>query len=161
MVSIDTLQDLELFRDLRDGDLEKIAPLCREEMFQPNTLIFREGEEAKYLYALLQGRVAIQFQIGVIPPSHETTVHVVEPGEVFGWSALVEPGRLTASARALEPSRCLIIEGAAFKELMDRERRIGYPVMRRLSAVISRRLRDTRLKLIVEMGEAALQHRNW
>ncbi|MFQ6059647.1 MAG: Crp/Fnr family transcriptional regulator [Anaerolineae bacterium] len=148
MVSIESLRGCELFWELDDAGLAEIAALCREESYPAGATVFSEAEAAEDLYILQEGRVALQIQLrSMAQVSGEVTIEEVEPGHVFGWSALVRQRRLTASARCLEDVRVVAVKGRALNELFERNAHIGFVVMKRLADVISSRLRITRERL--------------
>jgi CRP-like cAMP-binding protein len=76
-----------------------------------------------------------------------TTVYTVGKGEIFGWSALVPPHRLTASARCEGKADVMMINGKELTEFLEKDKHIGYVVMKNLSALISSRLASTTIAL--------------
>ncbi len=84
----------------------------------------------------------------------EVTVHTAEEGDVFGWSAVVEPHTYTASARCIEKTEDICIKGSDLTSLFEQNPRMGYIVMRNLSSAVSSRLTDTRQKLTTLMAPA-------
>ena len=154
MISKELLQGLELFSGLTPKEQNRVAALSRELRFDRDAVIFKEDTEAEDLYVLLEGRVALRFRTGIHSMSSEVTTDVIEPGEIMGWSALVPPGRLTASGVCLEPVRLVAIPGADLRKLLNDDPHLGYSVMRNLAEVIATRLRDTRLRLMQEIGQA-------
>jgi CRP/FNR family cyclic AMP-dependent transcriptional regulator len=63
MIPIQLLRKVSLFQGLTDGQLERIASLCREETHSAGSLILREGEPAEELHILREGRVALEMGI--------------------------------------------------------------------------------------------------
>ena len=151
MVSIDALRRCELFADLSDEELGKIAQICYEETHEPQEVICGESEVAEKVYILQEGRVAVQVHLrSDLEPNGDVTIEEVTPGRIFGWSALVRQRRFTASVRALEKARVIAIANADLSALFEEDSHIGFVVMKRLADVISSRLRRTRQQL----GEA-------
>jgi CRP-like cAMP-binding protein len=103
--------------------------------------MFRAGDEAKYLYVLKEGRVALLMGL---PPGQggKLVVDRITTGGFFGWSALVRPHFYVMSAICEEYSTVVIISGAELMVLFDRENHIGYKVFQSLSHVVGTRLRD-------------------
>ena len=84
MVSLQELKGFDIFAGLDDVELEEIAELCREQVFKPDN-------KAEHLYLLREGEVEL-FKIELrLWRNITSTVATIEPGEVFGWSALVKP----------------------------------------------------------------------
>jgi CRP-like cAMP-binding protein len=156
MIPYRLLQGFDLFNGLDEDELKAVAALGREETFYEGDVIFQEGTEAKSVYLLAEGRVALRFRLPLKPLTRETTIDTMSKGEAFGWSALVRPHRLTASAICSEQARCLVFERADLEQLFHENNHIGYVIMENLGAVIAGRLRDVRLQLIREMGQSLM-----
>lgn len=145
MVTTEALVSCELFAGLCPAELEQIAAIANEESYQAGDLIFAEQEVAERLFVLWEGRVQVHVQLrSPLEPDGEATIEEVEPGRVFGWSSMVKQRRFTASARALEQVRVLVIEASELNALFDRDPHIGFVVMKQLAEVIASRLRHTR-----------------
>ncbi|MBI5956978.1 MAG: cyclic nucleotide-binding domain-containing protein [Chloroflexi bacterium] len=156
MVPAKVLRGFEIFQGLSDEQIKEIAALAKEEEFEEGAVIFQEDTEAENLYILEEGRVALRFRLIVRPLSKETTVDTVRRGEAFGWSALVKPHRLTASAICAERAKAVVIRGKELRELFEKNHHVGYIVMTNIAEIIATRLRDVRLQLIREMGQSIL-----
>jgi CRP-like cAMP-binding protein len=145
MVTVDALRACPLFSELEEEALQKIIPLCREERYPKGALIFTAGEEADTLYLLERGEVRLRYEICPQPDACEnTTIPVETAGTVIGWSALVKPRRLTASAHCLSNVRLIAIDGQALNSLLEQDSHIGFVVMKALAEVISERLRQAK-----------------
>jgi toluene monooxygenase system ferredoxin subunit len=72
---------------------------------------------------------------------------MLKKGEVFGWAALLDgyPNRI-ASARCLEASSVLRINGKAALAVLEQDPGAGFVVMRRLAALIARYLATSGVK---------------
>ena len=142
----------ELFDSLSADDLSKIMPVCSGYEAEEGRVLFTEGSIASHIYIVVEGRIALQKSIRVPHGTHlrRTTVSVCGPGEVVGWSALVEPREYTLSAITWEPSRVIEIEAKLLQQNLDPFPEIGYRIMRSLSTVVSRRLRLTTAALTYE-----------
>ena len=128
----------ELFNGLAARTLEALAALARPEEHPKGATLYRPGDPAEDLYVLDSGRV--EFLIG----RGERTApagFMLKKGEVFGWAALLDgyPNRI-ASARCLEDSRLLRINGKRALGVLESDPAAGYVVMRRLAALIARHL---------------------
>ena len=147
-----TLQRAEVFLGLDDSDLSKIAalPSCREETYQPGEVIFRAGDEARYLYVLKSGQIDIVVLVPAKSEAALTSVVVdrITTGGFFGWSALVGPHFYVMSAICQEPSQVVVISGTELMALFEKEQRIGYRVFQSLARIIGTRLRDMEQVLV-------------
>jgi CRP/FNR family cyclic AMP-dependent transcriptional regulator len=145
MVSADILAGLDIFSGLTEKELEAATAITDLVSYERGGVIFRENEEAVDLYVLLEGRVAIEFEVG---HHQEAVVHIVREGQAFGWSALVQPYRFTATARCQQDCHVITVDRAGLRRLMDKDCYMGFVIMEKLAELISGRLRETRLQLI-------------
>ena len=122
----------ELFNGLAAATLEKLVALARKETHAAGAVLYRPGDVADDFFVLDSGRV--EFQIGRDPAGF-----MLKKGEVFGWAALLEgtPARI-ASARCVEDSSVLRINGRAALRVLEADPAAGFTVMRRLAALIAR-----------------------
>jgi toluene monooxygenase system ferredoxin subunit len=135
----DTALDVgELFNGLAAGTIEKLARLAKRESFPAGATLYKPGDPAEDFFVLDSGRV--EFLVG----RGERTApggFMLNKGEVFGWAALLDgyPARI-ASARCLEKSTLLRINGRAALRVLENDPAAGMVVMRRLAALIARYL---------------------
>ena len=134
----------ELFNGLEQSILEKLAALARRESYQAGAMLYRPGDPAEDFFVLESGRV--EFLIG----RGERTApggFMLKKGEVFGWAALLDgyPARI-ASARCLEASALLRIDGKAALRVLEGDPAAGLIVMRRLAGLIARYLASSGAK---------------
>jgi toluene monooxygenase system ferredoxin subunit len=128
----------ELFNGLAGGTLEKLSSLAKKETHPAGAVLYRPGDPAEDFFVLDAGR--IEFLIGrgdrAAPGGF-----MLRKGEVFGWAALLEgtPARI-ASARCLEDSSILRINGKRALAVLEGDPAAGFVVMRRLAALIARYL---------------------
>jgi len=140
------LHRAEVFLGLDNSDLSKIAalPSCREEAYQPEEVIFRTGDEARYLHVLKEGQVDLVTEVAS-GPDHTAVKVVVDritTGGFFGWSALVGPHFYVMSAICRESSRVVLISGSELLALFDANYYVGYKIFQSISHIIGTRLRD-------------------
>ena len=124
---------------------EKLLSLTEPFHFTAGQMIFEEGSPSLYLYLVKSGRVAIELHF---PGWGRRQILTVGPGELFSWSALVEPRLETASARALEKTEVLAIRGGALMDLCLEDPEFGFQLYRTLAEVITDRLASTRHQLL-------------
>jgi CRP-like cAMP-binding protein len=83
-----------------------------------------------------------------VPERGPVTILTVEPGDVFGWSALVEPHEATSNAVALEAAEALVFDGPALRRLLAADAALAASVYPRLLTAVARRLVATRTQLL-------------
>lgn len=149
MVLVDGLADCYLFAGVPDDVVGPVHEIAQVDRFSAGEKIFQENAEATDIYLLKSGQVTLSFTF----VNEGRTLHVdikrVQPGELFGWSALTRARRLSAQAHADADCEVIRIPGIPLRERMERDPRLGYVVMDRLTDLASHRLRDTREQLRV------------
>ena len=154
-VNAHVLKGFEVFKGLGDNELAKIAELCYVRTLNEGDHIFEEGARATDVHLCRSGKVDIMAWVRE-PWNSNVAVHRVEPGELFGWSALVAPYTYTASAECVEAGKEICIKGSELLQLFDQNQHVGNVVMRNISAEISERLTQTRKRLSNEWLDSGM-----
>jgi CRP-like cAMP-binding protein len=72
----------------------------------------------------------------------------VDPGKLLGWTAILGQEAMTATARAVMPSRLVAINAMHVQETCAENPRFGMELMRRTALALSKRLNATRFQLL-------------
>jgi CRP/FNR family cyclic AMP-dependent transcriptional regulator len=147
MDKVEVLRSVELFEGSTDEFVAKIADIAQEKTFALGEMIFEEGEKAKWVYFLLEGKVRISIDL-TSKPTYVTVAMIDECNWAFGWSGIVAPYRYTATATCEVETRVLAVPGIQFEEIMMQEPNCGCAVMKKLTELISSRLRNSRMTLL-------------
>ena len=152
MAVLQYLKACNLLAGLTEGQLDLFQRLSERRAASKGTVIFSAGEPATHLYVVGDGRVAVDMALSrrSRAPSRVTTMATLEPGEAFGWSALVGPYAYTLSATALEPCALVRIEAGGMREVLRGDDRVGSLIMANLAKLLAGRLAITQQKLIQE-----------
>ena len=132
------LEKCDLFQDIDRPHLMEVAALVEECSLQPDDKLLHEGEAARYIFVVVEGRGIAQLKLD----RGWVSLGLVGPGEVAGWSSLVDGQLYPASIKALTPMKVARIETNGLMLLMNLEPEIGYPVHRRLSSIFYRQYRS-------------------
>jgi CRP-like cAMP-binding protein len=146
------LKDIPFFAGLSQEHLELIAGCGANEHYEPNELLFREGDEANTFYCVRHGSVALEM---FVPTRGSVTIETLAEGEVVGWSWLFEPYRWHFDARALEVTRVTMFDGACLRGKCQADPAFGYELMSRFAQILIERLQWTRLRLLDLYGRDA------
>jgi len=147
MSYIDTLRKAEYFKGLSDDDIILVDRICHEESYDTGAVIFHEGDKAKNLYVVKEGRISIEIREAQTKP---LLVRSVSAGGAFGWSALVKPHLFTAGAICVGKAVVIVIDGGEMSNLCRTNTHLGAIVMENLAELISSRLKDSREQLAIE-----------
>ena len=154
MVDKEKIALAEIFKDLNQKQLEKIADLCEEIIFDDGDKIITDGNKTDFFFILESGSVDLRFEIPFRKTSKKMTVLTIKPGECFSWSALVPPHKSSLSGYSIGKSKAIKISGAKLLNLLERNSSIGYPIMRNLSKMIAIRLTKQQELFIKEAGDS-------
>src|ERR1035441_4522459 len=92
---------------LSDSQVEALAALAAEVTFEENEVVLESGERSTSFYLLVEGSVAVELRT----PRFAVCVQAVGPGQVFGWSALLDDQDTVFQVRSRERSTALRLEG--------------------------------------------------
>jgi CRP/FNR family transcriptional regulator, cyclic AMP receptor protein len=137
---IELLRNVAIFHELDDGELARVAEVCREQAFVSGEYIFREGEAGNRLYLIVEGEVRIS---RVVPGSGEEALAVLKPGSMFGEMSVFDRSERSTDAISNGGCRCITITRSDFELLLDFNRDLAYKVLWACVRLLSGRLRST------------------
>ena len=135
--TFDLLRRQPFLAGLSDWQLERFARHARRAILPAGAPICVAGEPADRLWLVVAGEVALRDHA---VDGSVVTVETVGPGAVVGWSSMVPPYRSRFDATPLTTTQAVEIDGAALREMCDRDPMLGYVVMRALLTVLAERL---------------------
>ena len=142
---IELLRSMDLFEELNENELGKIARLLKEVKFSENEEIFQQGEVGDALYIVLQGRVRIATTDSF---GRERVLAFYGPGEFFGDMAVLTGAPRSATASASTDVRLLQLRKEDFDLLVATS--VG--VMRGMMKVMIERQAALNTRLTQEVG---------
>ncbi|GEM_PF-471114 len=142
MAQIEDLTRFDLFTDLPESAVERIAALAHPEEYPRDAWIFNEGEAAEKLYLILRGKVSLEkrVQLGRTGTPRQAVISIVGPWHAIGWSSLVPPYAYTSSGLCLEDTAVLAIQGEELRALMSAEPEIGFKIFHRVASIVRARM---------------------
>jgi CRP-like cAMP-binding protein len=152
MVSSETLKRYTFFSGLTVGQLKTLSMIADEKSYESNTVIFEECDTAEKIYLLIEGNVDLSYRSidemhTYTTPPKEFYAGSVNPGEVFGISALIEPYANNATAKASEQSRVILIDAIELRRLLEQDLQLAYNLTRQTVRVLLERLINLRVQL--------------
>jgi CRP/FNR family transcriptional activator FtrB len=142
MVSAEWLKKTELFGSLNESHLNTILSRSSIESFPEGKTIFRQGDEANYLYILIEGMLDLSVKTG--EKFDFLTSKVEKEGAAFGIPSLIEPFRYNMTATSLKPSKVLVINAGRLKVDMEKDPKMGMEIMKKLVSIYFNRLNEIR-----------------
>ena len=147
MVSPEILRRYNLFAGMPLEAIKEIASYSTEITLESDTYLFQEGDPAEQLYLIISGGVDLQVTLNDGSAEH-ADVEMIVPGEMLGWSALVEPFIFHLSAVTTTTTRVVEIDGDQLRAYLAQHPDWGYSIMQRVARIMGDRLSKTRLRLI-------------
>jgi CRP/FNR family transcriptional regulator, cyclic AMP receptor protein len=141
---VQILQAHPFMAGFRPEHTAKLAALAKQVHFDPDQVIFHEGDDYSVLYLLGEGMVALELEV----PGHVMRVQTLYAGDLFDWSALLPHAGKHFQARALNRVTALAFEGEQLLASFKADPEFGLAFMLRVMGVVSERLRATRLQLL-------------
>jgi len=148
---VNFLKQSDIFYQFTPTQLELVANLCQEVVFNAGDMIFRENSGSKELYVIAQGEVDILINSGSTGNGTEhgdAVVARLRRGQSFGEVALVDEGLRSASARSVQKdTRLLVIPRDKLIMLCETYPQLGYRLMYNLAADLAMKIRNTDLRI--------------
>lgn len=116
------------------GELGRLAGRCAWRTIARGGSVFREGEPARGLFVITEGRVKLS---RLSPAGREQVLHVEGAGASLGEVPVFDGGGYVATAVALTAARLLFVERQALFALCRRRPDVALGII----AVLARRLR--------------------
>jgi len=140
MPDINFLSQTDIFKGIKNYQLDLILSGCIEKKFKKEKTIFKENETADRLLIVVDGEVDIRFDLPGSVNSKEITIYIETSSRCLGWSCFVPPYKYLLSA-ICGTDRCtvLILKKSFLTELFESDLKLGYQVMSNLAEIIAYR----------------------
>jgi CRP/FNR family transcriptional regulator, cyclic AMP receptor protein len=146
MGDLNVLKTINILKTIDDSTLEQISRLATVETYNKDDYLYKEGETAKKLFSIIEGKVCIEIQ-----KNSSTTCRVedLSSGNTTGISSLVdeEDNKHLFSARVLMPTKVFTWQAEDLEKLFRQNPTIGWIFMRRVARILKRRLSIKNIQL--------------
>ncbi|WP_457552343.1 cyclic nucleotide-binding domain-containing protein [Desulfobacula sp.] len=129
------IHEIQFFEGIDDQVIKEIENSCTNEIYEKDVMIFKKGNQANFLYILEQGKIDL-----MIKDKDLTICSLVEPGEVFGWSSIVENGIYTVSCISRIQTKTLKISKDKIEAIFNKYPKSAITLYRRLGSIFSKRI---------------------
>ena len=130
---------------LDPGTIGRLAGLARLRTAKTGEVLLVEGGRSDEFGIVVSGRLALRM---LVPERGMVTILTVEPGDLYGWSAIAAPQRATSTVVAIEPSELIAFDGMDLRLALAEDDRLAAALYPRVLEAVSRRLSATRLQLL-------------
>lgn len=141
----ESIRNYAFFDGMHPEHLALLSEGARTCQYKAGELLFRQGDPASELYLIESGRIVLEAQGALhgTPP-----LQSLGAGEVVGWSWLFPPFVWHFQARAAEPTKTIVLNGAHLLVSAELDHDFGYELMKRVAQVVIRRLQAARKQLL-------------
>lgn len=146
----DVLRRVDIFENVSEAELDRIAALLKERKYRQNQVIFKQGDVGDALYIVADGRIKVYTGEG----AQEKVLAFFSEGGVLGEMALLTGEPRSAGAMAVTDARVLLLSKADFDEYLA----TNNAVMREMMRLIALRQQETNLRLTRGTDEAVEVH---
>jgi hypothetical protein len=133
------LKTVPFFNELSHRQLKTVSDVMFERNFEPDELIFTEGQPGAALFLILDGKVAVE----LCRENRSTILAVLEKGAFLGEMALLNEAPRSANARSLERTHALALYRNDLARLIRRDPQTACQIYRALASIVGDRLRST------------------
>jgi CRP-like cAMP-binding protein len=139
------------FSELNEEMINLLTPLFETFSCQPGTIIFQQGDQAEFLYLVIDGKVDMSFKPY---DGNPMTISHVGKGGLFGWSSVVGSDKYTSTAIAIEDLRAYRVHGSELRRFCLEHPEAGKDILERLADGVSSRWKDahSQVKSILFQG---------
>jgi len=128
---IDNLKSIDIFQDLKNDLLEEIAKITTIKRIKKDNILFYEGEEPKYFYALISGKLKL-YKTGI--KANEIVLHYFATPTLIAEMAVLEAINFPASAVALQDdTKIAFIEKDQFISMLQNNSKFSFHIIKSLN----------------------------
>jgi CRP/FNR family cyclic AMP-dependent transcriptional regulator len=150
MISPELLRRYPFFGFLDDTQLKAMAMVGEEIEFEKGDVVLESGQKALGLYFMTEGSAELFYVVeDAYHPELNKELYVsdLNPGEVLGISALIEPYIYTGTIRAAGHCRVIRLDAVALRGMCELDAKLACGMMRKIARATMDRLENTRIQL--------------
>lgn len=160
------LSVFSFFSGISPDRLDEIESFSFVQSYEKGAAVFKKNEPARNLYGLIRGDIdlSILFKEKIVTKDIKYEEYIrthveilekpmviesVENHHIFGWSAMVEPEKMTATATCNSDCEVVVIPASNLKATLNHDPELGFIISSRISSLIAKRL-DSRTEKLVD-----------
>ena len=155
------LSRCSLFERLSPADLRRLEHHALLRRIKKGSAVFIPRDAADHVCLVVDGRIRLCTST---PDGKRAILGFIEPGEIFGELALIDPASREERAEAEKDSTIVLVSGAVVREIMNESTELALGVTkligfrrtrieRRLKSLLFRSNRDRLIHLLMETAE--------
>ena len=134
------LRNTDLFREISEEDLKKIAAISTTRKHNKGDVLFQEKSKGDELFVVVGGCIAINKNVA---GGRKRNLGNLRSGEIFGEKSLIDSEPRSADAEAIEDSDVIVIQNGKFLDLLKENCSLANIIQKKIISILCRRLRNT------------------
>lgn len=161
MISPELLRRFQFVAGLSHEQIVTLAKISNEIVVEADTFIFHEGDQVDKFYLVIDGAVAILFEVpdqeagsavseqltGELT-TREIITSTVGTGNPFGWSGIIPPNKAFSSAKAIVSSKVIAVDCIELRRKFKEDPEFANTMILRAAQVIRERLRNLSIETL-------------
>lgn len=136
---LDSLPGIPLFENLNTEQSSMLMSVFEKFSCSPGTVIFEQGDQARYLYLILKGKAIISYKPYDGP---RIVISRLKDGDVFGWTAVVGGSKYSSSVVSETDLESIRIRREFLQNLLAKNPETGKIIVDRLALNVSPRWKN-------------------
>ncbi len=136
---LDSLPGIPLFENLNTEQSSMLMSVFEKFSCSPGTVIFEQGDQARYLYLILKGKAIISYKPYDGP---RIVISRLKDGDVFGWTAVVGGSKYSSSVVSETDMESIRIRREFLQNLLAKNPETGKIIIDRLALNVSPRWKN-------------------
>ena len=146
MISPEILNRYTYFAGISEEGLKHIAMIAEEKALPGGARVFSEGDPASHMLIIVKGEINIEFLLG---NGELRVVDTMAEGDLLGWSALIEPYKMTANGTAAKNTDLIRFDAIKLRQLCEKDAVLGFRLITQIAKLLAHRLEGARVQLAV------------
>jgi len=139
---MDVLRKCGLFQYCTYRELMQVCQISLQRDVNEGAILFREGDVGRECFIVVSGRIDIE--------KSATVLASMEPSDYFGEMSFLDHPERSATARAAENTRLLVIGKDAFLQLMKQDADLAVKLTWQLLRKLSRIVRQSNARVVAD-----------
>ncbi len=157
MINIDFLDKVQIFQGLNHEQLGEIIKFCEEAHFPAGSKLFKQGEDAVYLWIVIEGQVDLRYEVTGSSPSEGSTISSISEAGAFGWSSFTSPNKYRLSGYcAGKPCKLIKVDREGLRQLFEKDPDMGYAVISNVATLVGTRFHEFQEEAVRQRGQDIL-----
>ena len=153
MISLEFLEQVNVFRKLNDDQLSAIQKCAESIDFKKDDRIFEQGDIASHVWILLEGDVELRTESGDQEGRTGSSPAFMSEAQAFGWTCFVQPYRYRLSGYcASRWCKIIRLERDDLLAVFARDAVVGFRVMSYLLKAVGKQFEQLQEGIAKDRG---------